>query len=385
MNATHAAQPLPHRADLARRRDRRQLCGEVFGGAFRAATSPRSSCRPTAWTRPRSRPSPSGSCRSRRMPASRRSSPSDTRIAGRVKADGIHVEGGKAAACRGDRKLPAKMMVGAGGAKTRDDALELGEERPDYIFFGRFGYDNKPEPHHAQPDARPLVGGDDRDPCHRHGRFRHRLGRGGGRDRRRIRRAVERGLRRGVDPQEAVARANAILDETAPRFEADRVMIARRLASGRPALVVACSVRAADAVRRPIRRPRRRRLATAGATNGATRAPANERRRRDGTGRRPGALRRAAGRRRLRRLPARPLHDRAQSRHAARRSRRLRRADARRRDPVARARRRARRGQGRQMVPARRRAGRARGAVPVCAAAARRAVREEGRAAAPMR
>ena len=39
------------------------------------------------------------------------------------------------------------MMVGAGGAKTRDDALELGEVRPDYIFFGRFGYDNKPEPH----------------------------------------------------------------------------------------------------------------------------------------------------------------------------------------------------------------------------------------------
>ena len=38
-------------------------------------------------------------------------------------------------------------MVGAGGAKTRDDALELGEQRPDYLFFGRFGYDNTPEPH----------------------------------------------------------------------------------------------------------------------------------------------------------------------------------------------------------------------------------------------
>ena len=40
-----------------------------------------------------------------------------------------------------------KLIVGAGGAKTRDDALELGEARPDYMFFGRFGYDNKPEPH----------------------------------------------------------------------------------------------------------------------------------------------------------------------------------------------------------------------------------------------
>jgi thiamine-phosphate pyrophosphorylase len=39
------------------------------------------------------------------------------------------------------------MMVGAGGAKDRDAALELGELRPDYIFFGRFGYDAQPEPH----------------------------------------------------------------------------------------------------------------------------------------------------------------------------------------------------------------------------------------------
>ncbi|RWF70312.1 thiamine phosphate synthase, partial [Mesorhizobium sp.] len=45
-------------------------------------------------------------------------------------------------------RLADRMMVGAGGAKTRDEALELGEERPDYMFFGRFGYDNKPEPHH---------------------------------------------------------------------------------------------------------------------------------------------------------------------------------------------------------------------------------------------
>ena len=71
----------------------------------------------------------------------------DTRIAGRVKADGIHIEGGKAALAEAIEASRRKMMVGAGGAKTRDDALELGEERPDYIFFGRFGYDNKPEAH----------------------------------------------------------------------------------------------------------------------------------------------------------------------------------------------------------------------------------------------
>ena len=71
----------------------------------------------------------------------------DTRIAGRVKADGIHIEGGKASLAEAVESFQSRMAVGAGGVKTRDDALELGEERPDYVFFGRFGYDNKPEPH----------------------------------------------------------------------------------------------------------------------------------------------------------------------------------------------------------------------------------------------
>ena len=68
----------------------------------------------------------------------------DSRIAGRVHADGIHVEGRKAALADMIDRMQDKMMVGAGGAKTRDDALELGEVRPDYMFFGRFGYDNTP-------------------------------------------------------------------------------------------------------------------------------------------------------------------------------------------------------------------------------------------------
>ena len=71
----------------------------------------------------------------------------DSRIAGRVKADGLHVEASKAELADAVERLQERMMVGTGGAKTRDDALELGEVRPDYIFFGRFGYDNKPEPH----------------------------------------------------------------------------------------------------------------------------------------------------------------------------------------------------------------------------------------------
>jgi thiamine-phosphate pyrophosphorylase len=72
----------------------------------------------------------------------------DTRVAARVKADGVHVEGKPPVLADAIDRLQDKMMVGAGGAKTRDDALDLGELRPDYIFFGRFGYDNTPAPHH---------------------------------------------------------------------------------------------------------------------------------------------------------------------------------------------------------------------------------------------
>lgn len=71
----------------------------------------------------------------------------DTRIAGRVQADGIHVEAGKAQLADAIARFQSKMSVGAGGVRTRDEALELGEERPDYLFFGRYGYDAKPDAH----------------------------------------------------------------------------------------------------------------------------------------------------------------------------------------------------------------------------------------------
>jgi thiamine-phosphate pyrophosphorylase len=71
----------------------------------------------------------------------------DTRVAGRVGADGIHFEGRKDGLAELIEKFQDRMMIGAGGAKSRDDALELGEAQPDYMFFGRFGYDNTPAPH----------------------------------------------------------------------------------------------------------------------------------------------------------------------------------------------------------------------------------------------
>jgi thiamine-phosphate pyrophosphorylase len=143
----------------------------------------------------------------------------DTRIAGRVHADGVHLDGGKAALAEALESIQPKSMVGAGGAKTRDDALALGEMRPDYIFFGRFGYDNKPEPHSrnlslgrwwAEMIQLPVIvmAGSDIASVEAVAAT--------GADFVALSSAV---FGEGVDPREAVARANTILDENAPRFE----------------------------------------------------------------------------------------------------------------------------------------------------------------------
>lgn len=71
----------------------------------------------------------------------------DPRMAMRSGADGLHVDGARHELEDIIGKHNSRLMIGAGGAKTRDDALALGELRPDYIFFGRFGYDGRPEPH----------------------------------------------------------------------------------------------------------------------------------------------------------------------------------------------------------------------------------------------
>lgn len=70
----------------------------------------------------------------------------DSRIAGRSAADGIHTDDRSELRALIDAN-DGRRIIGAGGAKTRHDALEIGETRPDYIFFGRFGYDTRPEPH----------------------------------------------------------------------------------------------------------------------------------------------------------------------------------------------------------------------------------------------
>ncbi len=143
----------------------------------------------------------------------------DTRIAGRVKADGIHIEGGKDVLAEAVERFQQSIAVGAGGVKTRDDALELGEERPDYVFFGRFGYDNQPEAHQRNLS----LGGWWAEMIEIPGVVL------AGSDLSSVETVAATGVDfvalssavfgEGVDPRAAVERANAILDESAPRFE----------------------------------------------------------------------------------------------------------------------------------------------------------------------
>ncbi len=71
----------------------------------------------------------------------------DSRVAGRVKADGLHLDGALPDLQEAIEKFVPKMIVGTGGAPDRHQALQIGELRPDYIFFGKLDGDIKPEVH----------------------------------------------------------------------------------------------------------------------------------------------------------------------------------------------------------------------------------------------
>ncbi|TGP25120.1 MULTISPECIES: thiamine phosphate synthase [unclassified Mesorhizobium] len=143
----------------------------------------------------------------------------DSRIAGRVHADGIHVEANRKELAETIERLADKMMVGTGGAKTRDEALDLGEERPDYMFFGRFGYDNKPEPHPRNLSLGEWWAQMIQIPCIVMA----------GSELASVETVAATGAEfvalssavfaEGLDPRAAVAAANALLDDSAPRFE----------------------------------------------------------------------------------------------------------------------------------------------------------------------
>lgn len=71
----------------------------------------------------------------------------DTRVAGRIGADGVHVDSGAADLATAVRSLRPRLIVGAGGAASRHEAMTLGEAEPDYLFFGRLHGDagDRPE------------------------------------------------------------------------------------------------------------------------------------------------------------------------------------------------------------------------------------------------
>lgn len=71
----------------------------------------------------------------------------DSRVAARVKADGLHVAGKYAELADAMENHSPKMIVGGGSANERHVALELGELNPDYVFFGKLDGDIKPEAH----------------------------------------------------------------------------------------------------------------------------------------------------------------------------------------------------------------------------------------------
>lgn len=67
----------------------------------------------------------------------------DTRIAGRAKADGVHIDSGIADLKSAVSAFRPKKIVGAGGVKSRHEAMESGEADPDYLFFGRLNGDTE--------------------------------------------------------------------------------------------------------------------------------------------------------------------------------------------------------------------------------------------------
>lgn len=71
----------------------------------------------------------------------------DSRVVGRSKADGLHITGPASEIADAIDRYADKLIVGGGNAVDRHTALEVGEERPDYIFFGKLGGDIKPEAH----------------------------------------------------------------------------------------------------------------------------------------------------------------------------------------------------------------------------------------------
>lgn len=144
----------------------------------------------------------------------------NTQVAGRVKADGLHVEGPVADLAANVARFSPKMIVGTGNIKNRHTALEIGEAQPDYVLFGKIAADNKPEAHPRNIDLADWWASMVEIPCIIQA----------GNTLESIPDAVTTGAEfialgaaifDGTDPAAAVREANRLLDLHAPVFEED--------------------------------------------------------------------------------------------------------------------------------------------------------------------
>jgi thiamine-phosphate pyrophosphorylase len=71
----------------------------------------------------------------------------DTRLAGHVKADGVHIAGGLDELRLAVDSFRPKRIVGAGNLSSRHAAMQAGELDIDYLFFGRPHGDTHDTPH----------------------------------------------------------------------------------------------------------------------------------------------------------------------------------------------------------------------------------------------
>lgn len=72
----------------------------------------------------------------------------DSRIAGRLDADGVHIPDAKALDESEQTKLQDRgLILGCGSINTRHVALNTGEREFDYLFFGRIDREPTPDTH----------------------------------------------------------------------------------------------------------------------------------------------------------------------------------------------------------------------------------------------
>ncbi|WP_142416018.1 thiamine phosphate synthase [Bartonella massiliensis] len=71
----------------------------------------------------------------------------DSRIAGRIKADGLHIEDDLNSLESFKNQQKEQKIIGFGNLRNRHSAMLAAETGVDYLLFGKLGADKKPQPH----------------------------------------------------------------------------------------------------------------------------------------------------------------------------------------------------------------------------------------------